>query len=63
MLLNSTMIGGWCSKSNILAQLGEFQESLNCNEEAIKMNPQIFEFWYDKGVILYKIGNLYKAKE
>ena len=40
----------------ILAQIKRYDEAVKAFEEAIEINPNLFEVWYKKGIALYFLG-------
>lgn len=46
-----------------LANLGKYQEALECFDKAIKLSPNRSETWYNKGSALLKLGRYQEALE
>jgi len=46
----------WCNKSNALYEQGKYDEAILAYDEAIRMDPQYIEAWYNKGAALEALG-------
>jgi serine/threonine protein kinase len=51
----------WTNKGKSLSSLGRFEESLDCYEKALELDPGCVEAWYNKAVLLDKPGQWQKA--
>ena len=46
-----------------LEEIGQYSKALKAYDEALKINPNNFEAYYNKGLLHYKIGDFEKALE
>lgn len=51
----------WMNKGIVLAQMGDFEEAIECFNKALQINPMDINVWYNKGVALKKTEHYDKA--
>ena len=50
-------------KATILYNLGKREESIEAYDEAIKLEPKLFQAFYNKGLVLSELGRKEEARE
>jgi tetratricopeptide (TPR) repeat protein len=57
---NSKILDTWYKQGLSLSKVGKFQESIDCLDKAIEIEPDFADAWHNKG---YALGNLKKYAE
>ena len=46
----------WYNKGNILRELDKHEESIECYDKAIELDPKYDNAWNNKGIAFHKLG-------
>lgn len=60
-LWNLELSGIWAKKGDIHYKLKQYNESLECFNEVLKLNSEFFLVWNNKSFLLAKLGQYYEA--
>ena len=52
----------WNEKANFLDYLGKCEDALTCYDMALKLDPELSEAWFNKGLTLKKMGRESEGK-
>lgn len=58
---NSRYADAWCGKGAATANQGNYEEGINALDEAIRIDPNLVEAWYNKGAVLKALGRTSEA--
>jgi tetratricopeptide (TPR) repeat protein len=51
----------WNEKANFLDYLGKYEEAIRCYDRAIRIDPELSEAYFNKGLTLNKMGKTVEA--
>ena len=54
---NNLSSGGWLEKGLALYNSGNYEEALNCYNNALELEPSFEEAWYRKGMVIGALGD------